>query len=331
MVVDVRNNPGGAGRAVEIVAGRLADRRRHFATNRTRYGPEHDDFWFAEFRNVGPSGPLQFTGPTVLLADRISASAAEGLTMAMRVLPHVTVVGETTEGAFSSQFPERMPNGWPLWLSFRESRDREGVCWDGVGIPPDLRVPNTAADIAAGRDRMLECARMYLGKGAPALQDEASGLVDVKRSLVDEYGRLAKDEGVEAAAAMLKRERAARSGIYYSVPDEIMQQAVLFLARRQFGEALGLLRAWREDFPRLAHAFALMVQAHIGLGDVASAEASMKGLAAVGPMVSWEQSQIEQTRLALRKAKLGSAGELFAKALLGGGIAAVGKKLNMMQ
>ncbi|MCU0276991.1 MAG: S41 family peptidase, partial [Acidobacteria bacterium] len=45
MVVDVRNNPGGTGRAVEIVAGRFADRRRHYETDRTRYGPKHDDFW----------------------------------------------------------------------------------------------------------------------------------------------------------------------------------------------------------------------------------------------------------------------------------------------
>ena len=107
MIVDVRNNPGGNGRAEKIVANRFADRRRHFETNRTRYGPKHDDFWPEEFGNIEPGGPLQFTGPTVLLTDRISASAAEGFTMAMRVLPHVTVVGDTTEGALSSQFPEQ--------------------------------------------------------------------------------------------------------------------------------------------------------------------------------------------------------------------------------
>ncbi len=165
MVVDVRNNPGGTNRAVKIVAGRFADRRRHFSTERTRYGRKHDDFWPEEFLNIEPSGPLQFTRPTVLLTDRISASAAEGFTMAMRVLPHVTVVGDTTEGAFSSQFPDKMPNGWTLWVAFKEVRDHEGVCWDGVGIPPDLRVINTAADIAAGRDRVLEFAMTVPGKG----------------------------------------------------------------------------------------------------------------------------------------------------------------------
>ena len=135
MIVDVRNNPGGTGRAVEIVAGRFADRWRHYSTNRTRYGPKHDDFWLEEYSTIEPGGPLQFTGPTVLLTDRASASAAEGFVLAMRVLPHVTVVGDTTEGAFSSQFPDKMPNGWTLWVAFKELRDHDGVCWDGVGIP----------------------------------------------------------------------------------------------------------------------------------------------------------------------------------------------------
>ena len=242
MIVDVRNNPGGNNRAEKIVANRFADRRRRFETNRTRYGPKHDDLWPEEFGSIEPGGPLQFTGPTVLLTDRISASAAEALTMAMRVLPHVTVVGDTTEGAVSSQFPERMPNGWTLWVAFKEFRDHEGVCWDGVGIPPDLRVINTAAEIAAGRDKTLEFARKYLEVGAPALQDEAKSLVDVKKSLVNEYLQFVKGKGLEAAVAMLNSERTAKSGLYYFTPDEAMQQAVPLLGRRKYAEAIGLLR-----------------------------------------------------------------------------------------
>lgn len=331
MVIDVRNNPGGTGRAVEIVAGRFADRRRHYCSSRTRYGPKHDDFWPEEVRCLEPNGLLRFIGPTVLLTDRISASAAEGFTLAMRVLPHVTVVGDTTEGALSAQFPEKMPNGWTLWVAFKETRDHDGVCWDGVGIPPDLRVINTAADIAAGRDPMLEFARMYLEKGTPAHQDEANSLADAKTSLVDEYARLAKDKGLEAAVAMINRERAAKSGLSYFSPEEAMQLAVSFLARKQYTEALGLLRACREDFPRIAHTFAMMAQAQLGLGDVASAEASMKEGEAVQPMFSWERAQIEQARLALSKAKRGSAAELFGKSLAESGVPGAERKLKEMR
>jgi tetratricopeptide (TPR) repeat protein len=322
MVVDVRNNPGGTGRAVEIVAGRFADCRRHYGTSRTRYGPKHDDFWPEEFRTVAPGGPLQFTGPTVLLTNRVSASAAEGFTLAMCVLPHVTVAGDTTEGSLSSQFPESMPNGWTLWVAFKEVRDHAGVCWDGVGIPPDLRVINTAADIAAARDKVLEFAMQYLEKGAPALQDEGHSLVDLKKSLVDEYMQFVKGKGLEAAVAMLNRERVAGSGMYYFVPDEVMQQAVSLLARRQYAEAVGLLSACRESYPNINNTYVMLAQAHIGLGDVAAAEAIMKEGESIEPMFTWERPQIEKARLALRKAKLGSAAELFGKALAEGGIPA---------
>ncbi len=73
---------------------------------------------------------------------------------------------------------------------------------------------------------------------------------------------------------MLNRERAAKSGIYYFVPDEAMQQAGPFLGRRQYAEAIGLLRACREDFPEFAAPYAMLAQAYIGLKDMAAAEAS---------------------------------------------------------
>lgn len=330
MVVDVRKNPGGTLRAVDIVAGRFADRPRRYGTERTRYGPKHDDFWPEDLRHVEPAGPLQFTGPTVLLTDRVSASAAEGLVLAMRVLPQVTVVGDITEGALSSQFPDKMPNGWTLWVAFRELRDLDGVCWDGVGIPPDLRMINKAADIAAGRDQVLEFAMNFLEKGAPAPQDEAKSLLDVKKSLADEYVKCIKDKGLEAAVAMLERERTAGSGTYYFTPEYAIQQANQFLARRQYSEALGMLRACRESFPEIAVTYAKLALAYLGLKDIAAAEAIMKEGETVEPMLPFERPEIEQARTALRKARLGSAAELFGKALLEGGVPAAEKKLKQL-
>lgn len=331
MVVDVRKNPGGTLRAVDIVADRFADRPRRYATERTRYGPKHDDFWPEDCRHIEPAGPLQFIGPTVLLTDRVSASAAEGLVLAMRVLPQVTVVGDITEGALSSQFPDKMPNGWTLWVAFRELRDLDGVCWDGVGIPPDLRMINKAADIAAGRDRVLEFAMKFLAEGAAAPQDEAKSLVDVKKSLADEYVQCIKDKGPEAAVALLERERTAGSGKYFFTPEYAIQQANLLLSRRQYSEALGLLNACRESFPGIAVTYAKLALAYLGLKDAAAAAAIMKAGETVEPMLPFERPEIEQAKTALRKAKLGSAADLFGAALLEGGIPAAGKKLKKMR
>lgn len=328
MVVDVRNNPGGNGRVVEVVANRFADRRRNYLRTRTRYGPGHDDMTPVEYHNTEPGGPLQFTRPVVLLANRASASAADNFVLALRVLPHVTVAGDLTEGALSAQFPERLPNGWTLWVAFKESRDPDGVCWDGVGVPPDLRVCNTAAEVAAGRDRTLEFAAQFLEKGSPAPQDDQAGLAGLKTSLVEEYVRCAREKGPEAAVAGLEKARAAKSGATFFGIDEAMQQAGDYLGRKQYAEAAGLLRACREEFPRLAVTCAMLAQALLGLGDVKAAEAALDDGRKVEPMYPWEPSQIERAKSALRKARLGSAADILGKALTEGGIPAGEKALR---
>ncbi len=208
MIVDVRGNPGGSGKTEEHVANRFADLKRHYMQTQTRYGRKHDDLWPTEYRCVEPGGPAQFTGPTILLAHRFSASSADIFALAMRTIPHVTLVGDLTEGAFSSQYPDKMPNGWTLWIAFKVIRDLNGVCWDGIGVPPDLRIVNTPEDVASGNDRVLEFAIDLLEKGAPAPQDESSSLLNIKTSLVNQYARDAGEKGVEAAVAGLDRARA---------------------------------------------------------------------------------------------------------------------------
>ncbi len=328
MIVDVRNNPGGNKHADEIVANRFADRERHYMTVQTRYGPAHDDLWPAEYRCIEPSGPVQFTRPTVLLANRASASAADILILAMRVLPHVTVAGDTSEGALSGQFPEPLPNGWTLWVAFKLLRDHHGVCWDGVGIPPDLRVCNTAADLAAGRDRVLEFAMQFLETGAPAPQDETASLANLKTSLVEEYVHCVSEQGLEAAVTQLNQGRADSGGAHYFSPEQALQQATQYLGREQYAEAIGLLRACREDFPKLAHTYATLAQAYLGQDDVAAAEAVLKEGETVEAMFTWELPQIERAKKALRKAQVGSAAVLFGKALSEGGIPAAEKQLK---
>jgi tetratricopeptide (TPR) repeat protein len=327
LVVDVRDNTGGTGKTAARFAGRFADRKRHYATARTRYGVRHSALNMVEYRNVEPGGPLQFTGPTVLLTNRGSASAAEGFALALRVLPHVTVVGDLTEGALSAQFPDRMPNGWTLWVSFHVVTDQNGVNWDGVGVPPDLRVVNTAADVAAGVDRPLQFAQQFLEKGAPAAQDESSSLVNLKTSLVETYLATVKAKGVQAAVSEIARLRAEARGDYFLSLDEAMQQAGPLLAQKQYAEAIGLLQACQEEWPQLASTYAMLARAYLGTGDLAAAEAIMKRGETVEPMLPYEVPQIEQAKVSIRKQKFGSAAAVLEKALNDGRVAAAEKVL----
>ena len=91
-------------------------------------GVEPEKYWFVE-----PHGPSQFTGTVVLLTNRLSISAAENFTLAMRVLPHVTVIGDFTSGCFADNFRTRLPNGWDLSISKNLFLDHRGRCWEGRG------------------------------------------------------------------------------------------------------------------------------------------------------------------------------------------------------
>ena len=206
--------------------------------------------------------------------------------------PHVTVVGDLTEGAFSAQFPDRMPNGWTLWVAFHVATDHNGVNWDGIGIPPDLRIVNTAADVAAGIDRPIEFTLDLLDKGAPAPQDESSSLSNLKTSVVLTYLETAREKGAAAAEAEMKRLRADRSGRYFFSPDEAMQQAGPLLGRKQYAEAIALLLAARDEFPQFGATYAMLAQAYLGSGNLAAAEAIMARGEKVEPMLPLEVTQM---------------------------------------
>ncbi len=321
LVVDVRHNTGGTGRTAEAVAGRFADTKRHFMRIRTRYGVEHDDLLATDHRNVMPSGPAQFTKPTVLLTDRFTASAAELFTLAMRVQPHVTVVGDLTEGAFSAQFPDPMPNGWTLWVSFHRATDHNGINWDGIGIPPDLRIVNNAADVAAGIDRPIEFSLDLLEKGTPSPQDESSSLANLKTSVVQTYLETAREKGAAAAEAEIKRLRADRSGRYFFAPDEALQQVGPLLGRKQYSEAIALLLATLDEFPKFRATYAMLARAYLGSGNLAAAEAIMARGENLEPMHPMEVTQFEAAKAAIRKQKYGSAAADLEKALAGGDLA----------
>lgn len=158
MIIDIRGNGGGDDPVGKAIADRFADRKRMYIQSALRNGPDYDDFepyhpWYVE-----PNGPIQFTKPTVLLTNRFSKSAAENFALAMKVLPHVIQVGDFTSGVFADAIGKRLPNRWLFGCSFRKFVDQNGFCWEGIGVPVDLRIINSREDILNKRDKVLEFA-----------------------------------------------------------------------------------------------------------------------------------------------------------------------------
>ena len=87
------------------------------------------------------------------------------LTLALRGLPAVTVIGERSAGSLSPLLVRTLPNGWTIGLPHQRVRDADGAQWQGIGIPPDELVVATIADYSAGRDPVLDRATAIITSG----------------------------------------------------------------------------------------------------------------------------------------------------------------------
>lgn len=163
IIIDVRWNGGGNSANAEAVAGRFADATRVYAQSRQKNGPGKADFSPWTTRAISPKGPYQFTKPVVVLTSRATSSSAELFVLAMQVMPHVTVIGDTTGGGVGNPVFRELPNGWTYRLSTKIGADAQGRIIEMTGVFPSIPVRTSAADSANGTDRILEKALETLG------------------------------------------------------------------------------------------------------------------------------------------------------------------------
>ncbi len=135
LIIDVRFNPGGHDAAGKVIASRFADRKRLAFTKQVRL-----ETGFSPHQEIllEPDGAAQFTGPVFLLTSEATASAAETFVYFMMACPHVTRMGGTTRGVLSDTLLMRLPNGWEASISNEVYTAADGVCYESIGIPPQL-------------------------------------------------------------------------------------------------------------------------------------------------------------------------------------------------
>ena len=154
-IIDIRNNPGGEDSIALMIINRFADQRRVAFHRRTKVGPEPNEFTPLKTWYLAPQGTVKFTAPIVLLTCDAVFSGAEVFALAIRELPYVTILGEHTNGIFSYQLEKRLPNGWEYCLSYQEYLSADMVCYEGRGVPEDIVLLNTSADLDAGIDPLI--------------------------------------------------------------------------------------------------------------------------------------------------------------------------------
>ena len=152
-IIDIRNCPGGDDSTAISIINRFSDRRRVGFRRQTKIGPAEDDFTPLKAWHIEPQGDAQFNGPIALLTCDSVFSGGEAFALAIRQLPHVTIIGEHTNGIFSYQLEKKLPNGWRYSLSYQKYLSADTVCYEGKGVPVDIKVLNSKADIVRGSIR----------------------------------------------------------------------------------------------------------------------------------------------------------------------------------
>jgi len=165
LVIDVRLSFGGSDELGIAIASRLTDREYLAYTVQARLDPLKRDEWTeGDPIMVRPSARPGFRGPVVELISSITMSGAETFSQAlMGRIPHVTRIGENTQGVFCDVLDRHLPNGWTFGLPNAVYRSANGKAFDVAGIPPDIDVPVfTESDIASGKDPAVQKAVQIL-------------------------------------------------------------------------------------------------------------------------------------------------------------------------
>ena len=166
-IIDIRDNPGGDDSIAVAIINRFCDRERVAFYRRTKIGPGDDAFKPLKTFLIKPEGEVQFTGPIVLLTCDAVFSGGEAFALAIKQLPYVTIVGDHTNGIFSYQLEKKLANGWEYCLSYQEYLSPDMICYEAKGVPADIVLLNSTADIENGVDPLITGALEVLTSKQP--------------------------------------------------------------------------------------------------------------------------------------------------------------------
>ncbi len=155
LVIDLRQNPGGAAYSLLLALGELFDRPVDTGAIIRRSGRERDWDSLQLFA-------ARYPGRIAVLVDRFSASSSEIFTHVLQHEKRAVVVGRPTAGAVIVARFYPLPGGGRLEIPVEDYVGRDGRRLEGVGVKPDRIVALRLADLRSGRDPDLEAALRML-------------------------------------------------------------------------------------------------------------------------------------------------------------------------
>lgn len=177
LILDLRENGGGAADAVPLMASYLFEERTHLSDLYRREGNVIEQQWTFP----GVAGSRYATDKdVVILTSKDTFSAAEGLAFALKNRKRAVIVGETTRGGAHPSRIKRLDAHYALMVPVSTARDPvTGHDWEGTGVQPDVAVP--AAE-ALARAQLLILDKLLATAPDRAAQDEIRQRLDTLRA-----------------------------------------------------------------------------------------------------------------------------------------------------
>lgn len=151
LIVDLRNNPGGAYDQVVRMADMLVPSGLIVYTE-DRNGRRQEERSDANELNM----------PMTVLINEFSASASEILSAAIKDYDKGTLIGKTTFGKGLVQSILELEGGAGIKITISKYYTPSGVCIHGIGVTPDIEIDNdqkyqyySVEEIPEGEDRQL--------------------------------------------------------------------------------------------------------------------------------------------------------------------------------
>lgn len=179
LIIDVRDNGGGALTNVPILANRFCTQKQVYSYMMHKTGKGHDDFSDPEPIYLEPQkGRVNWDAsvqPVVVLTNRSCYSACNNFVAAMKSLDGtltrdslgamypkiIKTLGDRTGGGGGMPFETILPNGWVVRFSACPILDHNKQQVE-EGIYPDFKVDMDSTRMFEHHDDILDSARVYI-------------------------------------------------------------------------------------------------------------------------------------------------------------------------
>ncbi len=169
LIIDLRENGGGAPRGAMYLAGYLMKQRTLMARIYSRPDNDTTEMWTEEVK-----GPRYLDKPAYVLTSRRTFSAAEAAAYHLKHIGRVQTVGDTTGGGAHRINGADVGNGFMVSVPMtRPINVVTGGDWEGTGVLPD---------IAVATERALWAAQLAALRKLPKTAERAAQIAKLEKA-----------------------------------------------------------------------------------------------------------------------------------------------------